>query len=57
MNYSAKRQYSCIIINRTPYVTVDMTTKKRSAGGMPRKGALAQGLAAVVSERAKGYNQ
>ncbi|ENE4806181.1 hypothetical protein [Klebsiella michiganensis] len=57
MNYSAKRQYICIIINRTPYVTVDMTTKKRSAGGMARKGALAQGLAAVVSERAKGYNQ
>jgi hypothetical protein len=56
VNYSAKRQYSCIIINRTPYVTVDMTTKMQCRR-MPRKGALMQGLAAVVSEQAKGYNQ
>ncbi|MEQ5191596.1 hypothetical protein N5863_11410 [Klebsiella pasteurii] len=57
MNYSAKRQYSCIIINRTPYVTVDITTKKNGTGEGPRKGAPAQGLAEVVSEQAKGYNQ
>jgi len=57
VNYSAKRQYSCIIINRTPYVTVDITTKKNGTGGGPRKGAPAQGLAEVVSEQAKGYNQ
>lgn len=57
MNYSVKRQYSCIIINRTPYVTVDITTKKTALARGPRKGAPAQGLAEVVSEQAKGYNQ
>jgi hypothetical protein len=57
VNYSEKCQYNCIIINRTPYVTVDITTKKRSADGMPRKCASAQGLAEVVSGQVKGYNQ
>ena len=50
MNYSAKRQHSCIIINRTPYVTVDMTTKnavQADAAQGARVGAM--GLAEVVA--------